>query len=83
MKFSVDGCAALRHPFQVSKEWKHGRISYLHGKENVKVQGKVFRGAFRKQFRQNLGFCPNEGGVSPNPKFLSKFAKTNFTFHSS
>ena len=37
----------------------------------------AIRGAVQKKIRRNLGFCPNEGGgVSPNPNFLSKLAKT-------
>ena len=40
------------------------------------TQRQPFWGAFKPDFWKN--FCPNEGGVWPNPTFLSNFSKTNF-----
>ena len=39
----------------------------------------IFRGAFKSTFwKKNLGFCPNWGGGSANPKFWSNFSKGVF-----
>ena len=38
----------------------------------------LLRGAFKSDFWKNLGFCPNWGGGSANPKFWFNFSKGVF-----